>query len=83
MIVVPWSASLRTVTAIEAVRHSMSTAPRPQTSPSTSSPPKGSRSQLSGFAGTTSVCPISSRLGCAGSRPSMRATRLARPGSGS
>jgi hypothetical protein len=36
----------------------MSTAPRPQTSPSTSSPPKGSLDQPSGVTGTTSVCPL-------------------------
>ena len=41
----------------------MSTAPRPHTSPSTSSPPKGSRRQPSGLTGTTSVWPMSSRVG--------------------
>ena len=60
----------------------MSTAPRPHTSPSTSSPPNGSRLQCSGLTGTTSVCPISSRVGAVGSVPSMRATRLVRPGAG-
>src|SRR5215467_12660365 len=58
----------------------MSTAPRPHTSPFTSSPPKGSRVQCSGVTGTTSVWPMRQRVGAAGSVPSMRATRLRRPG---
>ena len=76
----PERARLRNATAIVAVRLSMSTAPRPQTSPSTSSPPNGSRCQPSAFTGTTSVWPISSSVGAVGSLPSMRATRLSRPG---
>ncbi len=58
----------------------MSTAPRPHTSPLTSSPPKGSRVQVLGFTGTTSVWPMRHSVGAFGSLPSMRATRLARPG---
>src|SRR4051812_12645237 len=62
---------------------SMSMAPRPQTTPSSKSPENGSRDQPSGFTGTTSVWPMSSRPGAVGSVPSMRASRLARPGCGS
>ena len=76
----PERASARNATAIVAVRLSMSTAPRPHTSPSTTSPPNGSRRQPSGFAGTTSVWPISNSVGAVGSLPSMRATRFSRPG---
>ena len=46
----------------------MSTAPRPHTSPSTSSPPNGSWRQPSALTGTTSVWPISSSVGAVGSR---------------
>ena len=77
----PLLASRRVATAIVLVRFSMSIAPRPQTTPSTSSPPKGSRFQPSGLTGTTSVWPIRSRRGALGSEPSMRAMRLSRPGS--
>ena len=52
------SPSERKTTAIDAVRLSMSTAPRPHTSPSISSPPNGSCRQPSGVTGTTSVWPI-------------------------
>ena len=79
----PLSARLRKATAWEAVRFNMSTAPRPQTSPSTTSPSNGSRLQPSGFTGTTSVWPIRHREGAAGSDPSMRATSEVRPGVGS
>ena len=84
----PWAGSptrarCLVATAIDAVRLSMSTAPRPHTSPSISSPPKGSWRQPSGFTGTTSVWPISSSVGAVGSVPSMRPTRLVRPGAGS
>ena len=61
----------------------MSTAPRPHTSPSMTSPPKGSRDQRFSLTGTTSVWPISSSDGASGSRPSMDARRLVRPGTGS
>ena len=47
----------------------MSIAPRPQTSPSTSSPPKGSCRQRDPLAGTTSVWPISSKRRCVGITP--------------
>ena len=58
----------------------MSMAPRPQTSPFTSSPPNGSRVQCAAVTGTTSVWPMRQSVGAAGSVPSMRATRLVRPG---
>ena len=61
----------------------MSTAPRPHTKPSTISAPNGSRLHPSGFTGTTSVWPMSSSDGASGSVPSIRATRLWRPGCGS
>jgi hypothetical protein len=79
----PSRARYLTAVAIEAVRFNMSTAPRPQTSPSTSSPPKGSRCQPDGVTGTTSVWPISSNVGASGSVPSIRPTRLVRPGAAS
>ena len=47
----PLLASRRVATAIVDVRFSMSMAPRPQTTPSTSSPPKGSRCQPDGIDG--------------------------------
>ncbi len=56
------------------VRHSMSSAPRPHTSPSTSSPPNGSRLHPAGLTGTTSVWPMKHSFGAFGSLPSMRAT---------
>ena len=62
----------------------MSTAPRPQTSPSISSPPKGSCAQPSAVsAGTRSVWPINASDGAPRSVPSMRATSDARPATGS
>ena len=76
----PDPARRRIATACEAVMFSMSTAPRPHTNPSTSSPENGSRVQPSGLTGTTSVWPINSRLGAVGSLPSIRVTRLTRPG---
>ena len=61
----------------------MSIAPRPHTNPSTTAPENGSRVQPSTFTGTTSVWPMRSSDGAFGSLPSMRATRLWRPGCGS
>ena len=61
----------------------MSIAPRPHTSPSTSSPPNGSRDQPLGVTGTTSVWPMRQSDGAFGSLPSMRATSERRPGSDS
>ena len=72
-----------TATAIEPVTSSMSTAPRPHTSPSMSSPPKGSCFHPDAVTGTTSVWPMKWRDRAFGSLPSMRRTRLARPGCGS
>src|SRR5688572_12656851 len=62
------------------VRFSMSMAPRPQTTPSTSSAAKGSRCQPDGLTGTTSVWPMRSSVGAFLSLPSMRVIRLMRPG---
>jgi hypothetical protein len=69
--------------AMVAVRLSMSMAPRPHTTPSISSPPKGSCRQSSLLAGTTSVCPNQVSEGAVGSEPWILATRDVRPGSGS
>ena len=46
----------------------------PHTSPSTSSPPNGSRCHPLGVTGTTSVWPMRHSVGAVGSEPSMRAT---------
>src|SRR5262249_43141353 len=43
-------------------------------------PPNGSRVQWAAVTGTTSVWPMRQSVGAAGSVPSMRATRLVRPG---
>ena len=61
----------------------MSTAPRPQISPSISSPPNGSWRHPSGETGTTSVWPMRQIDGAFGSVPAMRATIEPRPGRGS
>ena len=66
-----------------AVRLSMSMAPRPHTTPSISSPPKGSCRQSSSLAGTTSVWPSRVRDGAEGSDPWILAISVVRPGSGS
>ena len=65
------------------VRLSMSMAPRPHTSPSMSSPPKGSWVQSAALAGTTSVWPSSVSDGADGSVPASLATSVVRPGEGS
>lgn len=57
----------------------MSMAPRPQTTPSRTSPEKGCTRQSAGSAGTTSRWPWTSRASAAGSLPSMRATTFVRP----
>ena len=72
----------KAATAIDDVRLSMSIAPRPHTSPSTSSPPNGSRVQPDGVTGTTSVWPIRHRVGAITSHPSMRVTTDERRGVG-
>ena len=51
----PWRARCLVATAIDDVRLSMSMAPRPQISPSTSSPPNGSRLQPAGDTGNARV----------------------------
>ena len=65
------------------VRLSMSMAPRPHTTPSISSPPKGSWDQSAALAGTTSVWPSRVNEGASGSVPVSLATRVLRPGEGS
>ncbi len=79
----PLSAIARVTTVNADVSPSMSIAPRPQTQPSTSSPPNGSRVHPSGSTGTTSVCPTSASDGAPGSVPRRRATSDVRPGCGS
>ena len=74
----PSRASEAKATAAAATWPFMSSAPRPQTSPSTRSPDHGSRDHSSGSASTVSVCAIRSRLGP--SPPGRRATRFARSG---
>ena len=69
-------------TAIDAVRLSMSTAPRPHTHPSISSPPNGSWPPPVGHRNDVGVAQEQSE-GASARRPSMRATRLRRPGGGS
>ncbi len=76
----PLFASRRVATAIVDVMLSMSVAPRPQTTPSTTSAAKGSRSQPDGLTGTTSVWPIKRSVGALGSLPWIRVMRLSRPG---
>ncbi len=61
----------------------MSTAPRPQTQPSATSPANGWWVQSSALAGTTSVCPWISRAGRERSSPAIRAMVVARPRSDS
>lgn len=57
----------------------MSTAPRPHTQPSATSPENGWCVQSWALAGTTSVWPWISSAGLDGSSPSIRATVEARP----
>src|SRR5580700_528186 len=61
----------------------MSTAPRPQTTPSRTSPLNGSTDQAAGSAGTTSRWPCNSSAGRSGSVPLTRATTFDRPGADS
>src|SRR5665647_2377022 len=68
----------RTTARIIASMSFMSTAPRPHSRPSISSPPNGSTDQSPAWAGTTSVCPCSTRAGRCGSAPVRRTTTLAR-----
>ena len=79
----PDCARWRNATAIVEVRLSMSTAPRPQIMPSSSSAANGSRDQPSTFTGTTSVWPMSISVGAVGSEPSILASTLRRFGCGS
>ena len=72
-------ASDANATALAATWSFMSSAPRPQTSPSTRSPDHGSRSHSAGSARTVSVWERNASDGP--SPPSIRATRLARCGS--
>ena len=75
----PSRASDAIATAFAATCPFMSSAPRPQISPSRSSPDQGSNCQSAASASTVSVCESSSNRGpppC----PGIRATRLARSG---
>ena len=58
----------------------MSMAPRPQTTPSTRSAANGSRFHPDGLTGTTSVWPMSRRVGAFLSLPSILLIKLVRPG---
>ncbi len=75
----PSRASDAIATAFAATWLFMSSAPRPQTQPSFSSPDHGSTDHSSGSARTVSVCESSNRLGPS-PRPGIRATRFARSG---
>ena len=75
----PSRASDAIATAFAATWPFMSSAPRPQTQPSRSSPDHGSTDHSAGSASTVSVCESSSRLGPS-PRPRIRATRFARSG---
>ena len=79
----PERASSRTVARIIASMSFMSTAPRPQTQPSSTSAANGSTRQSDACAGTTSRCPWTTSAGRDGSAPSTRVTTLARPGAAS
>jgi len=61
----------------------MSTAPRPQSMPSRSSPAKGCTCQSAAWAGTTSVWPWSTSAGRVGSVPGTRRNTEARRGADS
>ncbi len=76
----PSRASDAIATAFAATWLFMSSAPRPQTSPSRSSPDQGSSCHSAGSASTVSVWERSRRLGPS-PLPRMRATRFARSGS--
>jgi len=52
----------------------ISTAPRPYIQPSLMTPENGSTLQSAAFAGTTSMCPWTTRPGKDGLEPSTRAT---------
>ena len=75
----PSRASDAIATALAATWPFMSSAPRPQISPSRSSPDHGSSSHSAGSASTVSVCERSASLGPS-PLPGMRATRFARSG---
>ena len=76
----PSRASVAIAVAAAATWPFMSSAPRPQTQPSWSSPDHGSTDHSSGSATTVSVWERRSRLGPS-PRPGIRATRFARSGS--
>src|SRR5919201_3533767 len=73
----PSRASETAATTSAAVWDFMSTAPRPQTKPSTTSPDHGSRRQSPGSASTVSMCDARQSVGPS-ARPRSRATRLGR-----
>ena len=75
----PSRARLAIATALAATCPFMSSAPRPQISPSTTSPDHGSRCHSAGSASTVSVWESSASVGPL-PFPRIRATRLARSG---
>ena len=75
----PSRASEAIATALAATSPFMSSAPRPQISPSRNSPDHGSTCHSAGSATTVSVCESSRKLGPS-PRPGIRATRFARSG---
>ena len=79
----PEAASRSTTVRTAATMPFMSTAPRPQTYPSSTRPLKGSTAQSPGTAGTVSRWLCTTSGGSAASVPGSRATRLTRRGSGS
>src|ERR671919_1449630 len=79
----PWRTQKRTTASTIASMFFMSTAPRPQTTPSRISPENGGTLQSAGSAGTTSRCPCTSKALRPAFDPAIRATTLARPGADS
>src|ERR671910_3373071 len=79
----PWRTQERTTASTIASMFFMSTAPRPQTTASRTSPENGGTLQSAGSAGTTSRCPCTSKALLRAFDPAMRATTLARPGADS
>ena len=78
---VPVRARWRTAASIIASMSFMSTAPRPHTQPSRSSPANGSTDQSAALAGTTSRCPCTHSAPRSRSAPGIRTATLTRPGS--
>ena len=79
----PVRAHFRTMARIIASIFFISTAPRPQITPSRISAANGSTDQSSAFAGTTSICPCTTNPGRVASLPGSRAITLQRFGADS